>query len=139
MRSDRGAVSTELAVLTPVLIGFMLLAVYAGRVTQAQADVEHAAYEAARAASLTGHPSTAEAAAGETADANIIRGGVACRDLDVTVDTTSFTAGGTVTVTVACEASFSDLTLLAVPGSRTFTASAAEVIDVHRANPEDNP
>ena len=48
MRSDRGAVSTELAVLTPLLIGFMLFAVYAGRVAQTQGDVTHAAYEAAR-------------------------------------------------------------------------------------------
>ena len=39
---QRGAVSTELAVLTPLLIGFMLLAIFAGRVAQAEGDVAHA-------------------------------------------------------------------------------------------------
>jgi Flp pilus assembly protein TadG len=139
MRNDHGAVSTELAVLTPVLIGFMLFAVYVGRVVQSEADVSHAAYEAARAASLTGSPITAEAAARDTAAGNIAEGGVACRNLDVTVDTGSFSAGGTVSVTVSCEASYADLTLLAVPGDRTFTATAVEVIDLHRADPEETP
>ena len=138
MRSDRAAVSTELAVLTPLLIGFMLFAVYAGRVAQTQGDVTHAAYEAARSASLTGHPAAAEAAAHQTASDNIAAG-VACRDLTVVVDTTSFTAGGRVGVTVTCEASYADLAMLAVPGSRTFIATAVEVIDVHRADQEPHP
>jgi Flp pilus assembly protein TadG len=138
-RSETGAVSTELAVLTPVLIGFMLFAVYAGRVTQAEGDVANAAQEAARAASLTANPTDAEAAAGETAAANIAHDSVACRRLEVTVDTTGFTAGGRVAVTVDCEASFADLALLAVPGSRTFTATAVEVIDTYRAVQETTP
>jgi Flp pilus assembly protein TadG len=139
MRSDRGAVSTELAVLTPLLIGFMLFAVYAGRVAQTQGDVTHAAYEAARSASLTGHPADAEAAAHQTASENIAEGGVGCRDLTVMVDTTMFAAGGRVGVTVTCDASLADLTLLAVPGSRIFTATAVEVIDTHRADQEPHP
>jgi Flp pilus assembly protein TadG len=139
MRREDGAVSTELAVLTPILIGFMLFAVYAGRVAQTQGDVTHAAYEAARSASLTGHPAAAEAAAHQTASDNIAAGGVGCWDLTVTVDTTMFTAGGRVGVTVTCDATFADLTMLAVPGSRSFTANAVEVIDVHRANQEPPP
>ena len=133
---ETGAVSTELAVLTPLLIGFMLLAVYAGRVVQAETDVAHAAYEAARAATLTGDPVDADAAAQTTAAANIAEDGVACRRLVVTVDTSTFAAGGQVAVTVSCEASFSDLALLAVPGSRTFNHTAISVIDTYRADPE---
>lgn len=139
MRPERGAVSTELAVLTPLLIGFMLFAVYAGRVAQTQGDVTHAAYEAARSASLTGNPAAAETAAQQAASNNIAEGGVACRDLTVTVDTTRFTAGGRVGVTVSCEASYTDLSMLAVPGSRIFTATAVEVIDVFRADQEPLP
>jgi Flp pilus assembly protein TadG len=139
MRSQRGAVSTELAVLTPLLIGFMLFAVYAGRVAQTQGDVTHAAYEAARSASLTGHPAAAETAAHQTASGNIAEGGVGCRDLTVVVDTTMFTAGGRVGVTVNCDASYTDLTMLAVPGSRIFTATAVEVIDTHRGDQEPQP
>ena len=138
-QSEGGAASTELAVLTPLLIGFMLLAVYAGRVVQAEADVAHAAQEAARAASLTGDPRAAEVAAQQTAAANIDEGGVACRRLLVTTDIDTFTAGGQVAVTVSCEASFADLSLLAVPGTRSFAATAVEVIDTYRADSEGRP
>lgn len=132
-RHQRGAASTELAVLTPLLIGFMLLVVFAGRVAQAEGDVAHAAHEAARAASLAATPERATTAATEIAAANIAEGQVACRRLDVAVDTTNFAAGGQVAVTVTCEASFSDIALLAVPGTRTFEATAIEVIDTYRA------
>jgi len=133
-RGEVGAASTELAVLTPLLIGFMLLAVYGGRVVQAEADVAHAAQEAARAASLAGDPDAAEMAAQQTAAANIVEGRVACRRLLVSADTDMFAPGGQVAVTVSCEASFADLVLLAVPGSRTFAATAVEVIDTYRAD-----
>ena len=92
IRSQRGAVSTELAVLTPLLIGFMLLVVFAGRVAQTEGDVAHAAQEAARAASLVGSAGAAVEAGEETAAANIATGAVACRHLEVSVDTTNFGA-----------------------------------------------
>jgi Flp pilus assembly protein TadG len=136
---QRGAVSTELAVITPILIGFMLLVVFAGRVAQAEGDVRHAAHEAARAASLVATPQAAVAAANDTVAANVSEGTVACRSLNVAVDTTRFEAGGQVAVTVACEASFADIAMLAVPGTRTFEATAIEVIDTHRADPRGLP
>ena len=134
LRDQRGAVSTELAVLAPLLIGFMLFVVFAGRVAQAEGDVTNAAHEAARAASLVGTPRAAVEAATETAEANIAEGAVACRRFEVVVDTTGFDAGGQVTVTVSCEAAFGDIAMLSVPGSRTFTTTAVEVIDVFRAD-----
>ena len=136
---QRGAVSTELAVLTPVLIGFMLLVVFAGRVAQAEGDVANAAHEAARAASLVATPQAALEAGTNTATANIAEGAVACRNLDVSVDTSDFAAGGQVAVTVTCQAAFADIAMLAVPGSRTFAATAVEVIDTYRANAGASP
>lgn len=136
LHTQQGAVSTELAVLAPLLIAFMLLVVFAGRVAQVEGDVTNAAHEAARAASLVGTPQGAIEAASVTAEANIAVGAVACQRLDVMVDTTSFGAGGQVNVTVTCEAAFGDIAMLAVPGSRTFSATAVEVIDVIRANGE---
>jgi Flp pilus assembly protein TadG len=133
VNGERGAVSTELAVLTPLVIALVLFVVYAGRVVETEADVSHAAYEAARAATITDSPRAAHAAATETAAANIATGTVACRTLDVDVDTAAFTPGGHVSVTVTCQAAFSDLSLLAVPGSRTVTATAHSVIDTHRS------
>ena len=136
---QRGAVSTELALLAPLLIGFMLFVVFAGRVAQAEGDVANAAQEAARAASLVGTPRAATEAAIETAAANIAEGAVACRRLEVSVDTSGFAAGGQVAVTVTCEASFADIAMLSVPGSRTFAATAVEVIDTFRADGESPP
>lgn len=133
MTHERGAVSTELAVLTPLLIGLMLFVVYAGRVVEAEADVANAAYEAARAATLTDSPQAAETVATETANANIATGAVGCRTLEVEVDAAFFTPGGHVAVTLTCHADFADLSLLAIPGSRTFSASAASLVDTHRS------
>ena len=139
LHDQRGAVSTELAVLAPLLIGFMLLVVFAGRTAQAEGDVAHAAQEAARAASLVGSPTAATESAEETAAANIATGAVACRHLEVSVDTTDFGAGGQVVVTVSCEAAFADIAMLAVPGRRTFVATTIEVIDTYRADSERLP
>ncbi len=130
---EGGAVSTELAVLTPVLIGFMLFAVYAGRVTQMEADVANAAHEAARAATLHATPTGAIDAAEVTAAANLTHRGVSCGELVVAVDIAAFNPGGQVAVTVTCHTSMGDLAMLAVPGARTFTASAVEVLDTHIA------
>ena len=133
--NEHGALSTELAVLTPILIGLVLFVVYTGRTVEAQADATHAAYEAARAATLAATPAAAETAAAQTAATNIAEGSVGCQTLDVDVDTTAFAAGGHVGVTITCNASYTDLALLAVPGGRSFTATATAVVDTYRANP----
>jgi Flp pilus assembly protein TadG len=130
---ETGAVSTELAVLTPILIGFMLFAVFAGRMAQMEGDVANAAHEAARAATFHNDADTATAAAQAAAAGNVERAGVRCGRLDVTVDTSGLQPGGQVTITVTCHTGFADLALLAVPGQRTFTASAVEVVDTYRA------
>ena len=64
---------------------------------------------------------------------------MACRNLDVSVDTSDFAAGGQVAVTVSCQAAFADIAMLAVPGNRTFTSTAIEVIDTYRANAGSSP
>ena len=136
LRDDRGAVTSEMAVIMVVFFaGFLMLVVYAGRVGQAENDVRSAAHEAARAATLEGTPEDAVARAQAVAATNLSASGVACSGgSTVTVDTSNFAPGGWVTVTVSCNASFSDVTSLGVPGSRVFTATAAEVIDVFRSN-----
>lgn len=134
MRRDQGALSTELAVLVPILIGLMLFVVYAGRTVKAESDVSHAVYEAARAASMAGNPVRAEQAAVAAVAFNIKEGVVACRTLDVSVDTTSFAPGGFVSVEVTCVADLSDLAMLSVPGSHTFSGTAVEVVDSYRAD-----
>lgn len=131
-RGDGGAVASEMAVvMVAFLAGFLMLVVYAGRVGQAGNDVRSAAHEAARAASLQANATQAEAAAYETAASNLSTSGMACAGgLSVATDTSNLVGGGTVTVTVSCTASLSDVASLNVPGSRTYTASATEVVDV---------
>lgn len=133
LRDERGSVAVEVAVIAPALVFLMLLVIYAGKVSEADGNVERAAADAARAASLRQHPSDATTDAQNTAAANLAAAGVPCLNLTTTVDTDDFAPGGTVTVTVRCEASMADVTLLGVPGRRAFTATAVEVIDRFRS------
>lgn len=130
--TDRGSISVEVAVIAPAFVFLMLLVVFAGKVSEADGNVERAAANAARAASLRQHSADAATDATETAVANLRTSGVRCLDLRTSVDVADFAPGGTVTVTVTCEASMADVTLLGVPGRRTFVASATEVIDTYR-------
>ena len=135
--AERGSVSTEFAVvMTAFLTSFMLLVVFAGRVSSAENNVRSAAQEAARSASLSGTPEAAVVAAHQTAVANLASAGLTCASgLDVAVDTAQFAPGGWVAVTVSCDTPFSDVASLAVPGVHTFTGTATEVIDAYRSNP----
>lgn len=133
-RDDSGIAAVEAAIVAPFLIALMLLVVFAGRVAEAEGNVRRATSEAARAASLRQDPAAAVDAARASVDANLSSAGVACETLTVDVDTSSFTAGGRVSVTTTCVASMRDVTLLGVPGTRTFTAREVEVIDRYRAD-----
>ena len=135
--SERGSVSVEVAVIAPAFVFLMLLVVFAGKVSEADGNVERAAAEGARAASLRQHPGNAATDARSTVEANLATAGVSCSTLEAIVDTSDFEPGGTVTVTVECTASMADVTLLGVPGTRTFTGTATEVIDTYRG--EDGP
>ncbi len=129
-----GSVAVEVAVIAPAFLFLMLLVVFAGKVSEADGNVERAASDAVRAASLRQQPGDATTDAQHTAAANLAAAGVPCLALTTTVDTHDFHPGGTVTVTVRCEASMADITLLGVPGRRTFTATAVEVIDTYRSD-----
>lgn len=122
----------ELAILAPAFVVLLLFVVLAGRIVQARNDVYGAAADAARAASVRQHPDAARSDAVSTAQRALAERGVTCRDLDVAVDTGGFGAGGRVGVEVRCTVELADLSLLAVPGSRTVSARAAEVVDTYR-------
>lgn len=133
--AERGSVTVEFAVVVvAVLAGFVPLAVFGGRMVDTDLQVRSAAHAAARAASLRDHPDDATRDADAVARANLTAAGQPCpHHLDVTVDTTNFAPGGTVTVTIVCDADFSDVATLGVAGSRRFTATAVEVIDTYRS------
>lgn len=133
-RSERGSVSVEVAVIAPAFVFLLLLVVFAGKVSEADGNVERAAAEGARAASLRQNPGDAIDDAEAVVAENLAAAGVPCTHLDTVVDTSAFEPGGTVTVTVRCEASMADVTLLGVPGTRSFAATSTEVIDTYRSS-----
>lgn len=133
MTGERGSAAVELVLITPVLVLLMLLAVGAGRVAQARADVDAAARDAARAGSLARGPDSARDAGRTAAAARLREGGVTCRSLDVSLDTGSFRPGGLVAATVTCAVDLGDLASLRVPAYRTVSSTFSEPVDTFRA------
>ena len=125
--------ATELVLLTPLLILMLLFVVALGRLAGARLDVDGAAAQAARAASIARDPSTATAMAQQTATAALGSDGVTCGHLTVTTDTAQFAPGGSVAVTVTCSVGLSDLTGLRLPASESISSTATSVIDTYRA------
>jgi Flp pilus assembly protein TadG len=129
---DRGNAVTETVLVVPILLLVALFVVFVGRITSTNHDIDGAARDAARAASIAATPDSAIAAAQATTTATLAGRHVRCNELAVNVDTTAFTAGGNVTVSVACTVSLADVAGLLVPGSATLHAHAVEVVDRYR-------
>lgn len=127
-----GSAAAELVLVTPFLFLLLLFAVAAGRLVQARLDVDSAARQAARAASLARTPAAASAQATAVAQAALARQSVTCDPAVVTPDTGDFVPGGEVTVQVSCTVHLSDLSLLHVPGAETLTSTFTSPIDVYR-------
>lgn len=132
-RGEAGSVAVETAIVAPALVALLLLVVFAGRVSQAEAEVRRAASEGARAASLEYFEDAARSAAEDRVAANLRANDVACAELTTEVDTTALAPGGQVSVTVRCVSDMADIALLGVPGRRTFVARSIEVVDRYRA------
>lgn len=132
---DRGAASTELVLVMPVLIAFLSLVVMAGRLTDAKGDVVSAASDAARAASLQATPGAAVAEAEAIAAASVAGEGIECSGgVGVDIDfVPAFERGATVHVTVSCDVQTGDLALLDLPGVVTVREQAWELVDAHRS------
>ncbi|MGH3369190.1 MAG: TadE family protein [Nocardioidaceae bacterium] len=132
MRNERGAASVELALVTPVLVLLMLFAVAGGRLASSRAGVDAAARDAARAASIARTATAAERDGLAAAEATLADGRLSCRQLDVTIDTVDFRAGGTVAAGVTCEVDLADLTGLGLPARRTVSSRFVEPVDLFR-------
>ena len=123
---DRGTASMETVLLTPVLALGALFVVWAGRAGQSVSQLEQAADRGARAASLVSRARMVDVGrAGALAD--LVGNGVACRTADAVV----VVLADRVVVTVRCTLETRGLTGLP---TRTMSASAAEPIDVYRAD-----
>lgn len=131
-KRERGSASVELALLTPVLILFLLLYLGFGRISHAKQLVNDAAAQAARAATLTYlNPGQAQSAAQSTAAQSLAAGRLSCASNTVTVDTGNDRPGGSITVRVECQADLSQAVAAGLPGAVTISASATSPIDVY--------
>lgn len=124
-KRDSGSFSVELAMIFPAFLFISAIVLVAGSIAQGHIDVQNAAQEAARAATLERDPGAAAAVGRSTGMQQISD----CDGPSVAVDTSNFQAGGSVTVTVRC-------TVNAPLGqSRQMSATATEVIDTYRGDP----
>ena len=130
---ERGGATVELVLLTPLLILVLLFVVALGRLASARLEVDSAAAQAARAASMARDPVTATALASSLATASLAGHHLTCAPLAVSTDTAAFAPGGWVAVRVSCTASLAGLSLLALPGAETITSRFVEPLDVYRA------
>ena len=133
-RDESGSVTAELVLLTPLLILLLLFVVALGRLSGARLEVDGAAAQAARAASIARDPATAVAMATQTATAALGSDHVTCGQLTVSTDTAQFAPGGSVAVTVTCHVALSDLTGLRLPASESVTSRVTAVIDTFRTS-----
>ena len=132
-RTEAGGAAVELTLATPLLLMFMLLVVALGRLATARADVDGAARDAARAASIAREVAQAERVAREAAAATLDERAVTCRSLDVAVDTAAFRPGGLVAADVTCVVDLADLSLLRLPGTKAVHARFVAPVDTFRA------
>lgn len=131
---ERGSAAAELVLVTPFLLLLLLFAAAAGRLVNARLDVDSAAQQAARAASLARTPQAASAQATQVAQAALAGQSVSCDPAVITPDTGDFVPGGQVTVQVTCTVRLADLSLLHIPGTETITAAFTAPIDVYRGS-----
>ncbi|MFI6576155.1 TadE/TadG family type IV pilus assembly protein [Nocardiopsis sp. NPDC050513] len=131
---DRGSVSVELALLTPLLLSFALLMVLAGRVVGAGSTADEVAHAAARAAALERQVPQAEAAAQRITAASLASEGLTCSSHTLTLDHNGLAPGGFVTATLECHVGLDDLAGLSVPSTVTISGSSTVAVDAFRGD-----
>ncbi|MGH9211733.1 MAG: TadE family protein [Acidimicrobiales bacterium] len=132
MGLDRGSVSVELVILTPVFALMLAFVILVGRVQSSRADVESAAHSAARSITLSRDTAAAIEEAYTVTQERLRVGSASCRALGWDVQATS----SEVTVTVSCAVDLAEAALLPVPGRFEVAATSTEVRDRFREDAE---
>ena len=131
---ERGSMALELVLLAPVIVLVVwLFGIYALRLAVANGDIEAAARDAARSASIARSAATArQAAAASAATTSLAASGRVCSSVQVAVSTADFQAGGTVTVTVTCAIPRNDLSPLGPGGVKDVQQTYTAPVDPYR-------
>lgn len=128
-RGEAGSTVVEVTIVAPIvliLIGFITLV---GRIGSLSENVQTAAADAARAASLHRTDAGASEAARATADASLADAHVACQSRSVLVESGRLAPGGSVAVTVTCDVALADLAGFRIPGGKAVSARRVEIVD----------
>lgn len=135
LRSDDGGAVVSFIILASTMVLFIEMIVLGGRIASTTSDVQAAAREAARQATLANTESAARNAVRPTALGFLQEVDSWCLvpSTDTQI-TPAFVQGGEVSVEVQCVVSIADLGLVpGVPGSVTLRRTAVEPIDTYRA------
>jgi len=124
--------ATEMVVLLPVIVFFLLLIVGLGRYSHARQLVDDASAAAARAASLATSPAQAVTDARQIASTTVEQGDLSCRKLSVEVDVSAFGPGGHVAVTVGCTADLSTLVMAGLPRTVALSSRSTSALEAYR-------
>ncbi|MBV6762647.1 TadE/TadG family type IV pilus assembly protein [Rhodococcus opacus] len=135
-KDDRGANTLELVILTPAFLLLIGVIIVGGIIAQAHMKVQHAASEAARAASLARTALQAAPKAQIAAHDDLAAKGLTCVTLNVNTDTSAFrTRPGVdsqISATVTCTVSLDVLGITGITGARTITHTASSPLDTYR-------
>ncbi|MFJ1839803.1 TadE/TadG family type IV pilus assembly protein [Streptomyces sp. NPDC088175] len=136
LRRDEGSVAVEAAIILPLLIMFLCLALAGGRIVTSGSKIDAAAEDASREASIHRTAAAAQSAAHSAAAESLDDQGIKCVSTNVSIGTGGLSVPvgqvATVTATVTCTVNLSDLLLPGVPGARTLTSTATSVVDQYR-------
>jgi Flp pilus assembly protein TadG len=130
-RRDAGSMSLEMVLVTPVFVAFLMLLAGAGRMVDAQSQVDGAARDAVRAASVGRSAGAALRLAEEAASANLQGDDWCASGPSVATDTSDWRPGGRVAVTISCDVDLGDLTFIGLPGTKTLEGRAVAPIDTY--------
>jgi Flp pilus assembly protein TadG len=130
---EEGQAIAELVIVAPVLLLVIVLMISLGRIDSAQGDVESAARAGVQAAVVQNNPNDAQAQAVAAVASTLGTAGLTCPAPQVSTNTSDFTPGGSVSVTVTCVTTLADVSVPGVPGTKTLSATSVAPIDPYRA------
>ncbi len=128
---EHGSATLELVLIAPALLALALVVAVTVSITGARGDIDDAAWEAARAASLRRSASDASAAAHDAVTARLIGRHWRCVDRVVTLDEARYFPGGAAEVTVTCRIRLAD-SLPLLPGSVRISVHSSEPLERYR-------
>ena len=140
LRKERGTTVVEFVALAPLLAALLLFVVFCGRVAWTRNTVARSARDAVRAASIAITRDEAATALEATLVENLGSNASRCTHFPVdygAIGTDTGDAGdwdsGVIELRLTCNIPTSDLGLLGLTGTKTFTAVAIEPVDTWRS------